>query len=380
VAASEPAAADAPACKDAGVKVTFVRGSAELDTNGRGALAGVAVWLQNGEQRTVRLMGFADRSGGATGNQRLSERRAQAAKDYLVGRGISPERVMAFGHGEQDDQRLAGAPARVVLVTACEVPGQTAAAAPEAPSAPESGTAGEPEPQAAPAPAPAPAPPAKPARTPAPRAPLPPAPLPAPAPGAPPAPVAPLPPPPPVGTNAYAPLTGLGIEATVGGGAIGFIDQGSRSFSGTGAAWDARVLVGSRLPLAIETAYIGSVQNIDALGLSTDAFLVGNGVEGTLRVNLIRARVQPYLFGGVGWTHYRVTNTPTNTSSVLGADDVGTIPMGGGITARIVGSFIADVRAVYRATFSDDLLRATAATNGNSLQSWNVGGRIGFEF
>jgi hypothetical protein len=209
---------------------------------------------------------------------------------------------------------------------------------------------------------------------------LPPAPLPAPTTGAPPAPVTPLPPPPPVGGSSYAPLSGLGVEATVGGGAMGFIDHGSRSVSGTGAAWDARVLFGSRLPLAIETAYIGSVQNIDALGLSTDAFLVGNGVEGTLRVNLIRARVQPYLFGGVGWTHYQVTNTATNTSSVLGTDDVGTIPMGAGITARIVGSFIADVRAVYRATFSDDLLRATPMTNGNSLQSWNVGGRIGFEF
>jgi hypothetical protein len=295
----------------------------------------------------------------------LSERRAQAAKDYLVGRGISPDRVMAFGHGEQDDQRLAGAAARVVLVTVCDVPEQPATESPEAPSTPGTETVGEPEPQTAP-------PPAKPARVPAPRSALPPAPLP-------PA-VAPLPPAPPVGTNSYTPLSRLGVEATVGGGAIGFIDQGSRSVSGTGAAWDARLLVGSRLPLGLEAAYVGSVQNIDALGLSTDAFLMGNGVEGTLRVNLIRARVQPYLFGGVGWTHYRVTNTTTNTSSVLGADDVGTIPMGGGITARIVGSFIADVRAVYRATFDDDLLRATAATNGTSLQSWNVGGRIGFEF
>ena len=72
----------------------------EIDTNGRGALAGVAAWLENGDQRTVKLDGYADKTGGATGNQRLSERRAQAAKDFLVARGIAPDRIMVFGHGE----------------------------------------------------------------------------------------------------------------------------------------------------------------------------------------------------------------------------------------------------------------------------------------
>ena len=171
----------------------------------------------------------------------------------------------------------------------------------------------------------------------------------------------------------------LGVEATVGGGAIGFIDQNSRNVSGTGASWDARVLFGSRLPIAVETAYVGSLQSIDALGLSTDAIRVGNGIEGTLRLNLIRARVQPYLFGGAGWTHYQVTNTTTNTSSVRSNDDIGTVPMGAGITARVFSNLIVDARGTYRATFSDDLLRGTAATN-NSMQSWNVGGRVGFEF
>ena len=103
------------------------------------------------------------------------------------------------------------------------------------------------------------------------------------------------------------------------------------------------------------------------------------GFEGTLRVNLTRGRIQPYLFGGAGFTRYQLSNTSTNTSSVLGADDVGTVPLGAGITGRVGGSFIADVRATYRATFDDDMLRATA-TNNNSMQSWNASGRIGFEF
>ena len=125
-AAAEPTTAEphppTPACKDAGVKVGFVSGSNEIDQNGKGALAGVATWLQNGDQRSVRLEGYSDKKGGATANQRLSERRAQAAKDFLLSRGIEPDRIMVFGDGEGDDVALSGAEARVVIVTACDIP------------------------------------------------------------------------------------------------------------------------------------------------------------------------------------------------------------------------------------------------------------------
>jgi hypothetical protein len=349
-----------PECKNAGVTVTFVRGSTELDTNGRGALAGVATWLQNGDQRSVRLEGYADKKGGATANQRLSERRAQAAKEFLLGRGIAPDRIMAFGHGEGEDLHLTGAESRVVVVTACDVP---AAVAADTPPPPEP----EPEPEAAPEPAPPPSPAPKPA--PVAKAPPPPAPV--------------IPPvtivPPPVVEKPKGPASVVGIEATVGGGAIGFIDERARAVAGTGGSWDARLMFGSRLPIAVEGAYVGSAQSIDALGLSSNSVLVGNGFEGTLRVNLTRGRIQPYLFGGAGFAHYQLSNTSNNTSSVLGGDDVGTVPLGAGITGRLGGSFIVDARGTYRATFDDDMLRATAANN-NSMQSWNASARIGFEF
>jgi len=129
---AEPPAA--PACKNAGVTISFVRGSMEIDTNGRGALAGVAAWLEHSDQRTVKLEGYADKTGGATGNQRLSERRAQAAKDVLVTRGIAPDRIMVFGHGEALDKPLPpGSDGRIVLVTVCDVP-REAAAGPESAS------------------------------------------------------------------------------------------------------------------------------------------------------------------------------------------------------------------------------------------------------
>jgi hypothetical protein len=344
--AAEPPAA--PFCKNAGVTVSFVRGSMEIDTNGRGALAGVAAWLENGDQRTVKLDGYSDKTGGATGNQRLSERRAQAAKDFLVARGIAPDRVMAFGHGEAIDEPLpAGSDGRIVLVTVCDVPREAAA---ETPTPPEREAAARP----------APVPPTPLATTSAPIAEI----------------------PPPTSPPRDRPPSRIGIEATVGAGAIGFIDEAARNATQTGATWDARLLFGSRSLLAIEGAYVGSVQNIEALGLSTSSLLLGNGVEGTLRVNVTRTRVQPYLFGGVGWTHYELTNAQANTSSLLGSDDVGTVPLGAGLSALLGSAFILDVRGTYRATFGGDMFQGVALNTdrSNAMQTWSAAGRVGFEF
>ena len=115
----EPAAT--PVCKDSGVTVNFGIGSTEIDRNGKGALSGVATWIQNGDQRTVHLEGFTSKTGGATANQRLSERRAQAAEDFLVGKGVPSDRISVVGHGE-DNAPVSNADARVVKVKTCDVP------------------------------------------------------------------------------------------------------------------------------------------------------------------------------------------------------------------------------------------------------------------
>jgi outer membrane protein OmpA-like peptidoglycan-associated protein len=110
-----------PVCKDSGVTVNFGNGSTEIDTNGKGALSGVATWVQNGDQRTVHLEGFTSKTGGATANQRLSERRAQAAEDFLVEKGVPADRISVVGHGE-DTAPVTNADARVVKVKTCDVP------------------------------------------------------------------------------------------------------------------------------------------------------------------------------------------------------------------------------------------------------------------
>ncbi|MYN41910.1 OmpA family protein [Duganella sp. FT109W] len=50
----------------------------------------------------VVISGYADRLGSDKYNQKLSERRANAVKDYLVGKGIAANRLNAVGKGESN--------------------------------------------------------------------------------------------------------------------------------------------------------------------------------------------------------------------------------------------------------------------------------------
>ena len=51
---------------------------------------------------SVLIEGHTDARGRESYNQRLSERRAAAVKDYLVGKGIAADRLEAVGRGEND--------------------------------------------------------------------------------------------------------------------------------------------------------------------------------------------------------------------------------------------------------------------------------------
>ena len=48
----------------------------------------------------VDITGYADRLGSPKYNQKLSQRRANAVRDYLVSKGIAPTRLKAYGKGE----------------------------------------------------------------------------------------------------------------------------------------------------------------------------------------------------------------------------------------------------------------------------------------
>jgi OOP family OmpA-OmpF porin len=48
----------------------------------------------------VTITGYTDRLGSDKYNQKLSEQRAHAVKQYLVGKGVAAERLNAVGKGE----------------------------------------------------------------------------------------------------------------------------------------------------------------------------------------------------------------------------------------------------------------------------------------
>ena len=49
----------------------------------------------------ITLNGYSDSTGSASYNEMISEIRANAVKSYLVGKGVEPSRILAFGHGSQ---------------------------------------------------------------------------------------------------------------------------------------------------------------------------------------------------------------------------------------------------------------------------------------
>jgi outer membrane protein OmpA-like peptidoglycan-associated protein len=80
--------------------VLFDVDSATIRPAGRDTLARMAEVLNEYDKTAVIVQGHTDSTGSETHNQDLSERRARAARSYLVGRGVDAERVAALGFGE----------------------------------------------------------------------------------------------------------------------------------------------------------------------------------------------------------------------------------------------------------------------------------------
>ncbi len=63
-------------------------------------LDSVARWLLSNPSMVVEIAGHTDNIGPAEYNLRLSQRRAEAVRQYLINKGVPPERIYARGYGE----------------------------------------------------------------------------------------------------------------------------------------------------------------------------------------------------------------------------------------------------------------------------------------
>ena len=82
-------------------QVLFVTGKAELLPIARDRLNEVAKSLKElDDDKLVSIEGFTDSRGADDMNQRLSQDRANAVRDYLTSQGVKPEKLRAIGRGE----------------------------------------------------------------------------------------------------------------------------------------------------------------------------------------------------------------------------------------------------------------------------------------
>lgn len=172
-----------------------------------------------------------------------------------------------------------------------------------------------------------------------------------------------------------------GIAIAIGGGVSGFTGDEMRDTTDDGGAWNVRVTLGSNSPLAFEGSYIGTAQDIQALGLDNDAFLLGNGAQGAVRLNFTRdLAVQPFVYGGAAWMRYELTNADVNTSDISNDDDVIELPVGAGVSLRS-GGFLIDVRGEFRYVTEEDLVPALD-TGGDpaEMHRYGANANVGFEF
>jgi OOP family OmpA-OmpF porin len=79
--------------------VTFQFNSAELTPNSHAVLDDVATSLTRHPQLKVEVQGYTDSTGPADYNLKLSERRADAVRAYLITRGVPAEQLTAKGYG-----------------------------------------------------------------------------------------------------------------------------------------------------------------------------------------------------------------------------------------------------------------------------------------
>lgn len=73
----------------------------ELKPEAKATLKRKADWLSDNSSYALRIMGHCDERGTAEYNLALGERRAHAAKQFLVALGISADRIYTVSYGEE---------------------------------------------------------------------------------------------------------------------------------------------------------------------------------------------------------------------------------------------------------------------------------------
>jgi opacity protein-like surface antigen len=180
-------------------------------------------------------------------------------------------------------------------------------------------------------------------------------------------------------------FTDIGVGITLGGGISGFTDSTMRNTlsSSVSGLWDARVAIGTHVPISLEVGYIGTAANINTFAGTANGTLIGTTVEGALRWNILpHYMVNPYIFGGVGWQRYDITNMQVATadSGISKNENRAEFPVGAGASYRDLSGWMIDVRGTFRAVPDSNLV--FDQTRGTFAQAhwWEASAALGYEF
>ncbi|MDA0922979.1 MAG: peptidoglycan-associated lipoprotein Pal [Proteobacteria bacterium] len=84
-----------------GDRVLFAVDQSTIDASAMVVLDGQAEWLMTNPEFTALVEGHADEQGTREYNLALGARRAAAVRDYLVSRGVAPNRINTISFGKE---------------------------------------------------------------------------------------------------------------------------------------------------------------------------------------------------------------------------------------------------------------------------------------
>lgn len=193
--------------------------------------------------------------------------------------------------------------------------------------------------------------------------------------------------------SAPALQSGIGVDVGIGGGVGGFVDSGMQNLTSTvQGLWNVRIGIGTHVPIGLDLKYLGSATGINSPLGAAHGDLIGTTAEADLRWNILPHEMfNPYVFGGVGWTHYDVTNTTFNLSDngMNNSDNLAEFPVGLGLAFRGMGGMTIDLRGAYHFTTDQNLvlkapftgvIGSTSSSDFRSMDSWEATAQIGYEF
>lgn len=91
-------------------QLIFAQGKATIRENSYGELDQLVAMLQSDRDMVIQLEGHTDFRGNARENMKLSERRVEAVKDYLVSKGVNKKRIKTLAFGGEKPLTTAGDP------------------------------------------------------------------------------------------------------------------------------------------------------------------------------------------------------------------------------------------------------------------------------